>query len=88
MNGNTGGVNLNIRRVSKVSTLTIALNGSGTVTSHSVGRKEVGITISTSSDNYGIGAETLQFTGNEVLGDDTTSETINDTRLFVTLHTI
>ena len=36
MNGDTGGVNLNVRRICKVSTLAIALNSGGTVTTHSV----------------------------------------------------
>ena len=78
MNGNTGGVNLNVRGICEVCTLTIALDSSCTVTTHSIGREEVGVTITTSSNHYGIGAETLQLTSNEVLGNDTTSTTVND----------
>ena len=78
MNGDTSGVNLNVRWICKVSTLTIALNSGCTVTSHCIGREEVGVTITTSSDNYGIGAKTNQLTCAEILGDDTTSATINN----------
>ena len=78
MNGDTGGVNLNIRGVSKVSTLTIALNSSGTVTTHSVCREEVSVTITTSSDNNCVSREALQLTSAEVLGNDTASTAIND----------
>ena len=82
MNGDTGGVNLNVRRICKVSTLAIALHSSGTVTTHSVGREEIGISVSTSSDNHSIGAETLQLTGYEVLGDDTTGTSVDDDHVF------
>ncbi len=37
MHGDTGGVNLHVRGICKVGTLTIALNGCGAVASHSVG---------------------------------------------------
>ena len=37
MNGDTSGVNLNVRRICEISTLTIALNGSCTVAAHSIG---------------------------------------------------
>ena len=82
MNGDTGGVNLNIRGISHEGTLTIALDGSCAVATHSVGREEVGVTISASSDNYCIGAEANQLTCAEILGDDTTGTTINDYHVF------
>ena len=82
MNGDTGGVNLNIRGICKVSTLTIALNGSRAVTAHGVGREEVGISVTTSSDNNSVGAEANQLTSRQILGDDTTSATINDDHVF------
>ena len=82
MNGDTGGVNLNVRRISKVSTLAIALNGSRAVTAHSIGREEIGITITTSSDNHSVCREALQLASNEVLGDDTTGTTVNDHHIF------
>ena len=85
MNGDTGGVNLNVRGICKVSTLAIALNGGGTVTTHSVCAQEIGITVSTSSDHHSIGAEANQLTCAEILGDDTTSATINDDHI---LHLI
>jgi len=78
MNGDTGGVNLNVRGVSKVCTLTIALNGCCTVTSHSVGREEVGVSVTTSSDDNCVCREALQLTCYEVLGNDTTSTSVND----------
>ena len=82
MNGDTGGVNLNVRGICKISTLTIALNSGCTVTTHSVGRKEIGVTITTSSDDYGVGTEANQLTCAEIFGDDTTSTTINDHHIF------
>ena len=85
MNGDTGGVNLNVRRICKVSTLTIALNGCRTVTTHSVCREEISVTITTSSNHHSVSAETLQLTSNKVLGNNTTSATINDDHI---LHLI
>ena len=82
MNRDTGGVNLYIRRICKICTLTIALNSCCTVTTHSVGRKEVGVTITTSSNNYGVGAEANQLTCAEILGDDTTGTTVNNHYIF------
>ena len=53
--GNTSGVNLYVRRVGKVGTLAVTLYGGGAVAAHSVGREEVGVAISTGSNNHGVG---------------------------------
>ena len=75
---NTGWVNLNVRWISHVSTLTIALNSGCTVTTHSVGWKEVSVTIATSCYNNCVCSEALQLTSYEVLSNDTTCMTIDD----------
>ena len=85
MNGDTSGVNLNVRGICKVSTLTIALYGSRTVTTHSVGREEIGVAVTASSDDNGISAEALQLTCCQVLGNDTTSAAVDDDHI---LHLI
>ena len=78
MNGDTGGVNLYVAGVSKVSTLAVALNGSGTVATHSIGREEVGVAITTGGDNHSIGREALELAAHQVLGNDTTGVAVND----------
>ncbi len=85
MNGDTGGVNLNVRGICKVSTLAIALDGSGAVATHSVGAQEIGVTVTASSDDHGVGAEANQLTSCQILGDDTTGATIDDDHI---LHLI
>ena len=45
-------------------------------TTHSVCRKEVSVTITTGSDNYGVARETLLLTCNQILSDDSTSVTV------------
>ena len=49
-----------------------------TVATHSVCRKEVCVAITASSDYYSVSREALKLTGNKILGDDTTSTTVND----------
>ena len=78
MYGDTCRVNLYVARICEVSTLTIALDSSCTVATHSVCRKEVCVAITASSDYYSVSRETLELTCNKVLGDDTTSTTVND----------
>ena len=75
-------MDLNVARICEVSTLTIALDSCCTVATHSVCRKEVCVAITTSSDNNCVCRETLELTGNGVLGDDTTSTTVNDNYVF------
>ena len=78
MDGDTGGVNLNEARVSKVSTLTVCLDSSCAVATHSVGRKEVSIAITTGSQANGVSCIALELTADKVLGDDATATTIDD----------
>ena len=78
MHWNTCRVNLYVRRVSEHSALTVALNSCCTVTSHSVGREEVSVSVTTSSDYYSVCREALELAGNEVLGDDTASTAVDD----------
>ena len=59
----TSRVNLNICGVSEYSTLAVARDSSCTVTTHSVGRQEVRVTVTTGSDYYGVSSETFQFAG-------------------------
>ena len=82
MHRNTSRVDLNIRRICHVSTLTVALNGSCAVAAHSVSREEISISITSGSNHYGIGCETFKLTGNEVLGDNTTCMAVNDNNVF------
>ena len=82
MHRNTGRVNLNVARISEHRALAIYLNSSCTVATHGVGREEIGITIATRSDYNGISREAFELTCNEVLGNNTTSVTINDHNVF------
>ncbi len=78
MHWDTCRVNLNVRRICKVSTLAEALNCCSTVATHSVGREEVGVAVTTGGDYHSVCRETLQFACNEVLGDDAACATVND----------
>ena len=71
-------MDLYVARIGEVSTLAIALNGSCTVAAHRVGREEVSVTITTGSDDHGIGREALQLAAHQVLGDDTTCVAIDN----------
>ena len=82
MNGDTGGVNLHIGWIGKISSLAVALNGSSTVAAHGVGGEEVGIAITTGGDDHGIGGEALQLAGDQVLGDDTTGTAVDNHHIF------
>ena len=78
MYGDTGGVNLCEGGVCEVSTLAVALHGSRTVATHSIGREEEGVAITAGTDNYGVGREALDLTSHEVACDDTTCTAIDD----------
>ena len=82
MDGDTGGVNLHVRGVSKHCTLAVALNGSGAVAAHGVGREEIGVAITAGSDDNGIGREALQLARRQVLGNDTTGAAVDDDHVF------
>ena len=75
-------MNLNVRWVSEVSTLAVALDSCCTVTTHSVGREEVSVAINTGNDKYGVGRETLQLTwvnvGNLLIHIEEVSLTLKD----------
>ncbi len=70
MNGDTCWVNLNERGICEVCALAVACHGCGAVATHRVCRKEICITVTACSDNYGVSCEALELTCNEVLGDD------------------
>ena len=70
VNGNTGGMDLRKAGIGKECTLLVALPGCGSVGVHRVGREEVGVAVSAGRKYHGMGAEALQFTGNEVAGDN------------------
>ena len=82
MHGDAGGVNLNVRGIGHVSTLAVALDGSRTVASHGVGGKEIGVAVATGGDNDGIGAETLELAGHQVLGNDTAGAPVYNDKIF------
>ena len=75
---NTSRVDLNVCRVSKYGTLAVARNSSRTVTTHSVCRQEVSVSVTTGSDNYCVSGETFQFTCYKVFGNDTAGTSVND----------
>ena len=75
-------MNLYIGWVGKIGSLAIALHSGGTVAAHGVGGEEVGIAISTSSDDHGIGREALEFSGDKVLGDDTAGTAVDNHHVF------
>ena len=75
---NTSRVDLREAGISEISTLTIALHGSGTVAVHGVRGQEIGISIATRRNHDGVGAEALQLTGHEVAGDDTLGLAVHD----------
>ena len=82
MNGDTCRVNLYVAGVCEVCTLAVALDGCSTVATHSVGREEVCVAITTSSDYHGVCREALELACNEVLGDNTASTSVNDYYVF------
>ncbi len=75
-------MNLNVRRIGKIGTLAVALNGSGAVAAHGVGGEEIGVAITTSGDDDGVGGESLQLAGDEVLGNDATCATVDNHHVF------
>ena len=78
MYGDTGGMNLYIRRIGHIGSLTITLDSSGTVTAHRIGTQEVSITITACGNHHGIGREALQLTSNQILGNDTTGTAVHN----------
>ena len=78
---NTSRVNLNVCRVSEYSTLAVARDSSCTVTTHSIGRQEVSVTITTGSDNYCVSGKAFQFTCYKIFSDDTAGTSVNDNHI-------
>ena len=70
-------MNLHVSRVSKVSALAIASDSSRAVASHSVGAQEICVAVATGGDNHCVSCETFELTGNQVLGNDTASATVD-----------
>ena len=79
---NTRGVNLYEAWISEISTLAIGLDGSGTVTSHGVGREEVGVAITTSGQTHGMCGKANELACYEILGDDTTGAAVDNHHIF------
>ena len=71
-------MNLRIGRVGKVGTFVVALYGNRAVRCHGVGRKEVYVTVSTGSDNYGVSGKALDVAGYQVTGNDTAGTAVDD----------
>ena len=77
VNRNTSWVNLHVSRVCKVSALAIASHSSRAVASHCVGAEEVGVAVTAGGDNHSVSSKAFEFAGNQVLGNDTASATVN-----------
>ena len=73
-----GGVNLHIGRVCKVSALAVASHCGTHVAGHSVGREEIGVSVTAGGDNHCMSGKALELTGNEILGDDTACTSVDD----------
>ena len=78
MHRNTGRVDLRETGIREAGTLAVALESGRTVRSHRVGRKEEHVAVTARSDHYGVCAETLQFTGHQISGDDTSRLAVLD----------
>ena len=71
MDRNAGRMDLRETGIGEISASLIALKGGGTVGIHSVGGKEIGISISSGGNDDGMRAEALELAGDEIAGDDT-----------------
>ena len=71
-------MNLHEAGVPEHSTTFVSLPGCTTVTSHRIGRQEEYIAITSGSQHYGMGSETLDFSGNEIPGDYSACFTVDD----------
>jgi len=78
MDRNTGRMNLRKARISEICTLLVALPCGGTIGIHGISREEEGTAVASGSDYYGMRAESLELTGNEVAGDDTLGLAVDD----------
>ena len=64
--------------IGEEGSLLVALPGGGTVGIHRIGGKEIGISVAAGSEHHRMGAETLDFTGHEVAGDDSLGLAVDD----------
>ena len=79
---NTSRVNLHVCRISEERAFTVASHCSRAVTCHRIGRQEVSITVTTGSDNHSMCSKTFQFTGYQILGNDTAGTAVDDYHIF------
>ncbi len=77
VNRDTGGVDLGKAGICKESALAVCLHCGRTIGIHCIGGKEIGVSVTAGSKDNGMCAEALNFTGNEVTGDDTLCLTVN-----------
>ena len=75
-------MNLYKCRIGKISALTITCYGCGAIASHSIGRKEISISIASCCNTYRMGREPNKFAGNQVFGNNTTCSAIDDNNIF------
>ena len=75
---NTGRVDLREAGVCEESALAVGLHRGGAVGVHRVRGQEIGISVTTGSEDHGVGAEALDLTGHEVAGDDTLRLAVDD----------
>ena len=75
---NTSGVNLSVSRVGEISAFMITLNGYRAIRCHSVGRKEINVSVSAGSDNDSVCRESFNLSGNQITGDDTARTTVDN----------
>ena len=71
-------MNLHVARVGEISALAVARHCGSHVAAHSVGGEEVGVAISTGGDHHCVGRESLELSGDEVLGDDTAGTSVDN----------
>ena len=76
VDGDTGRMDLREAGIGEECTPLIALKGCGAVGIHGVGGKEIGISISSGSDDNSVCTEALEPSGDEVAGDDTLGLTV------------
>ena len=78
MYGNTGRVYLSESGIGKISAFFIALHGSQSVRTHSIGREEERASVTAGCDYHGVSGVTFDFSGDEVTGDDTACASVDD----------
>lgn len=64
--------------VGEISAFMITLNGYRAIRCHSVGRKEINVSVSAGSDNDSVCRKFFYFSGNQITGDDTARATVDN----------